>query len=64
MKRFLVFAGDSHYPGGGWSDFKGSASTLEEAKDLLLLRVGNVDWFHVVDTAAAIGEQVVFSKPR
>lgn len=32
MKRFLVFAYDSYYPGGGWGDFQKSFDTLEAAK--------------------------------
>jgi len=32
MKRYLLFAGDSYYPHGGWSDFKGSFDALEESK--------------------------------
>ncbi len=32
LKRFLMFAFDTYYPGGGWEDFKGSFSDLEEAE--------------------------------
>lgn len=31
-KRFLVFASDSYYPGGGWIDFISSHDTFEEAE--------------------------------
>lgn len=31
LKRFLAFACEDHYPGGGWSDFFGSFDTLAEA---------------------------------
>lgn len=31
MKRFIAFAYDQYYPGGGMGDFIGSADTLEEA---------------------------------
>lgn len=31
MKRFLLFAGFNYYPEGGWSDFRGSFDTAEEA---------------------------------
>ena len=31
LKQYLVFAYDRYYPGGGWSDFKGSFDTEEEA---------------------------------
>jgi hypothetical protein len=47
-KRFLVFAGDNHYPGGGWEDFKGSAGTKQAATKLLLSLRG-WEWAHVVN---------------
>jgi hypothetical protein len=28
--RYLLFAGDAYYPGGGWEDFKGRFATAEE----------------------------------
>jgi hypothetical protein len=31
MKPFLLFAGDSYYPSGGWGDFQGAFATREEA---------------------------------
>lgn len=30
--RYLVFAGDDYYPGGGWQDFKGAYLFLDDAK--------------------------------
>lgn len=27
MKRYALFAGDTHYPAGGWNDFRGSFPT-------------------------------------
>ncbi len=30
---FALFAGDVYYPYGGWGDFKGMFTTVEEAKD-------------------------------
>ena len=48
MKRFLIFAGDLHYPTGGWYDFEGDFDTLEDAKTALLNI--NCDWWHIVDT--------------
>jgi len=33
-KRFVVFGFDDHYPGGGWGDMRGSASTAECAWDI------------------------------
>lgn len=31
MKRYLVFAYESYYPGGGWSDFSKSFADRDEA---------------------------------
>jgi hypothetical protein len=31
QKRFLVFAYQAYYPGGGWCDFKSAHDTIEEA---------------------------------
>lgn len=54
MKRFLLFAGDNYYPGGGWDDFISDHDALAEA-----LAAGKYaatfeglwkDWWHVVDT--------------
>ena len=50
MKRFLIFAGDTYYPIGGWKDFRGSADTIDEAADMVYKIDGMVDWFHVVDS--------------
>jgi hypothetical protein len=47
MDRFLLFAGDTYYPLGGWGDYKGSFPTLEEA--LKAAAANSWDWFHVVD---------------
>jgi hypothetical protein len=56
MKRFLLFAGDTYYPGGGWQDFKKSFDTVLEA---VKAAAGNTkdtdlkdnfwDWWQVVD---------------
>ena len=52
MKRYLLFAGDYHYPNGGWSDFVDSFDSVEEAQDHLNHSKDSylVDWAHVVDT--------------
>jgi len=57
VKRFLVLAGDSHYP-AGWDDYQGSFDTLEEAlvRAEAALPEGwghGFRWFHVVDTVGA-----------
>lgn len=49
MKRFLLFAGDSYYPIGGWRDIKGSADTIEEAQKL---NNNYYDWWHIVDSVS------------
>jgi hypothetical protein len=52
IKRFLLFAGDNHYPLGGWSDLKGSFDTYEEAimqGKYLELNDRNIYWWHVID---------------
>lgn len=51
MKRYLLFAGATFYPSGGFADFAGDFDTVEEA----LLKVAGdrgeyFDWHHVVDT--------------
>lgn len=46
LKRYLLFAGLSYYPKGGWGDFAGSFDTLTEA---LAIRRG-ADWWHVIDS--------------
>lgn len=33
MKRYLVFAFDDPYPSGGWSDFEGAFTTIEQARE-------------------------------
>ena len=47
VKRFVVFSGDQYYPDGGWSDFKSSHDTLNEA-----LSTARGDWWHIVDLVA------------
>jgi hypothetical protein len=48
LKRFLLFSGSYHYPGGGWSDYDDSFDTFEEARDYA--NTINSDWRHIVDT--------------
>lgn len=49
MKRFLLFAYDSHYPAGGWGDFMGSFDTLDEARAAYSKPERRPDWCQVVD---------------
>ena len=48
MKRYLLFAGDEYYPIGGWEDFLGAYSSLEEANDRLFGTP--CDWWQIVDS--------------
>lgn len=52
--KFLVFAGECYYPGGGWDDFVDHYDTKEEA--VADARAWETDrgkhaevWWHVVD---------------
>lgn len=57
LKRYLVFAGDTHYPGGGWDDFVVSHDALDEAVTAAkATRDGRNGWWHVVDVET--GEEV------
>lgn len=50
FKRYLLFAGATYYPSGGWDDFVGSFDTTEQAKDALLAKgFDYYDWAHIVD---------------
>lgn len=50
MKRYLLFAGDKYYAGGGWSDFKGDFHFCTEAMAALQAIVDpKPEWWHVVD---------------
>jgi hypothetical protein len=53
MKRFLLFAGSTYYPAGGWKDFKGRFGTLEEAIAWVADNAvaGCYEWWHVADAA-------------
>jgi hypothetical protein len=46
-KPFLVFAGNTYYPSGGWSDLRDSFETLDDAKDFLIKT--HFDWSHIID---------------
>lgn len=52
MKRYLVFAGQEYYPGGGWMDFRGAFDELQDALVLAKSTVTgelSLDWVQVVD---------------
>ena len=46
MKRYMVFAGDNYYPGGGMDDHCGCYDTMVEA----VRGIGECDWWHILDT--------------
>lgn len=48
MKRYLLFAGESYYPFGGWEDFRDSFDSITEATEAAG-KLGS-DWWHVVDS--------------
>lgn len=50
MKRFLLFAGPSYYPEGGWNDFVGDFDTSLEAKIKANEFVSKDYWAHIFDT--------------
>jgi len=51
VKRYLVFAGATYYPGGGWCDYCGDADTLEKARALAKKPTSwATDWHQIVDT--------------
>lgn len=56
MKKYLLFAGDAYYPGGGWYDFFQSFDDEESAwlcKDKLFSNK-EVDWVHIVDSSTGV----------
>ena len=51
MKRYLVFAGDTCYPAGGWGDFVGTFDLFDEANAVLAKNEEKGRWAHIVDLA-------------
>lgn len=57
MKRYLLFAGEKYYPGGGAYDFRDSFDTIEAAKDAPLATTSwgsYADWAHIADRDDAL----------
>ena len=48
LKRYLVFAGDTYYPNGGWHDFWYSFDTQDDAIEIAK-RFEHFEWAHVID---------------
>jgi len=49
LKRFLVFTYANYYPGGGWTDFRGSFDTIREAALFLVEYHDDSDNLDIVD---------------
>jgi len=58
VKRFIVFAGNDYYPGGGWHDFHSDHDMAEDAVKAAdqAVHERHEDWSHVVD--ASTGEEI------
>ena len=54
MKRYLVFAGDTYYPSGGWEDLKKSFNKEDVAVSWAegWVEADALHWAHIVDTEA------------
>lgn len=56
MMRYILFAGETYYPGGGWNDFVADGDTVEELELITKKMEGadnsshDWDWWHIVDT--------------
>lgn len=46
MKKYMLFAGDTYYPSGGFFDLVGDYDTVEEARE----KGAKYDWYQVVDS--------------
>lgn len=59
MSKFLLFAGYSYYPAGGWGDFCGAFDSAEAARVGFLSvkekieRFADEPWAHIVDAEAS-----------
>jgi hypothetical protein len=52
MQRFLLFAGNHYYPGGGWDDYRCGYDELAQAYAAADKNFSDETmWFQVVDTA-------------
>lgn len=59
-KRYLLFAGEFYYPGGGWEDFHGMFDTPEEAEAQIHAMVGTYyhqQWAQIVDLLTGTREE-------
>jgi hypothetical protein len=49
MKQFLVFAGESYYPAGGFKDYASAHETFAEAQAARQQCHSRYGWSHIVD---------------
>jgi hypothetical protein len=51
MKQYLLFAGMTYYPSGGWKDYVESFDSIEEAEARYRADYEDeyYNWYHVVD---------------
>lgn len=47
---FLLFAGETYYPLGGWEDYRGVYGSLDLARDAAS-KLEGYDWWHIVDAS-------------
>ena len=47
MRTYILFAGSTYYPSGGWNDFHGLFNSVEAAVEHVANT--NCDWWHVAD---------------
>jgi hypothetical protein len=57
---FALFAGEAHYPAGGWDDLIGTFASIEDARARFALgyypgepQNTDFEWGHIVDLTAA-----------
>lgn len=60
MNNFLLFAGDTYYPVGGWHDLKGNFPTIDAGKEFLLQSKERYDWAHIVELG---NQRIVWRRP-
>jgi hypothetical protein len=51
--RYLAFAGDNYYPGGGYFDLKASGDEKSLTDLIEQMKKLEPDWFHILDISTA-----------
>lgn len=51
----MLFAGMSHYPSGGWRDYKGAFPSMEDAVEFVANQ-SSIDWWHIVSGGEIVKE--------